>query len=223
MKRENLRRVTKKKKCHITCRQLKLSQEEQTGPIALIFGGSILNGMKTAKRLGIGLPLTITGENPRRIISEEDLQREGPPINMTGDRLSIDLLKNITKDLQKDLQIDTEEGRLMNMTEDLRRMTKTEIHLIIMVKGLQKEGIQKEDLQIEGPRKEDLRKDGPRKEDLQKEDPQKEDLRKEDLQIEGPQKEDLQIEGPRKEDLQIEGPRKEDLQREDHLKGGLQT
>ena len=187
MKRENLLRVTKKKKCHITCRQLKLSQEEQTGPIALISGGSILNGMKTAKRLGIGLPQTITGENPRRMISEEDLQIEGPPINMTGDRLSIDLLKNITKDLQ----IDTEVGRLMNMTEGPRHMTKTEIHLIIMVKGLQKGGIQKEDLQTEGPRKKDLRKDGPRKEDLQKEDLQKEDLQKEDLQREGPQKEDL--------------------------------
>ena len=190
--------------------------------------------MKTAKRLGIGLPQTTTGENPRRMISEEDLQIEGPPINMTGDRLSIDLLKNITKDLQ----IDTEEGRLMNMTECPRRMTKTEIHLIIMVKGLQKGGIQKEDLQTKGPRKEDLRKDGPRKEDLQKEDLQKEDLQKEDLrrdgpwkedlQKEGPQKEDLrkedlQIEGPQKKDLQREGPQKEDLQREDHLKGGLQT
>lgn len=108
------------------------------------------------------------------------------------------------KDLQKNLRIDTEEGRLIHMAEDLTLMIRmTEIHMITTAKGLQREVIQKEDLQ---------------KGDLLKEDPQKEVLRKEDLRTEAPKKEDTQREDLLKEDPLKEDTRIEYLQREDHLK-----
>ena len=134
--------MTKRKRCHTTCRQLRLSQKEPRDPIVLISGKSILNGMKIAKRLGIGLLLIITGENPRKVIPEGDPQKkEGLRINMIEGRPK-SLLNYMTGDLQKKLRTDTEEELLRNMIEDQRLMiSKTEIHMITMAKGLQKEGI----------------------------------------------------------------------------------
>ena len=98
--------------------------------------------MKIAKRLGIGLLLIITGENPRRVIPEGDPQKkEGLRINMIEGRPK-SLLNYMTGDLQKKLRTDTEEELLRNMIEDQRLMiSKTEIHMITMAKGLQKEGM----------------------------------------------------------------------------------
>ena len=93
--RENLLRVTKRKKCHITCRQLRLTQEDQTDLTVLIFVKSILNGMKIVKKLGTGLLLIIPGKHLRRIILEEVLEKEGHRINMKGDHQRQDLQKNL--------------------------------------------------------------------------------------------------------------------------------
>ena len=130
--------MTKRKRCHITCRQLRLSQKEPKDPIVLISGIGILNGMKIVKRLGTGLLLIITGENPRRVIPEGDPQKkEGLRINMIEGRL-----KSLLNYMTEDLQTYTEEELLRNMIKDQRLMiSKTEIHMILMAKGLQKEGI----------------------------------------------------------------------------------
>ena len=177
VKIENLLQV--KKKCHIICRQLRLTQEEQTDLTVLILGKSILNGMKIVKKLGTGHLLIIAGEHLWRIISEEVQEKEGHQINMKGDH-------------QKNLQIDIKEGRLINMVE--------EIHLVkgILKKGLQKGGIKKGGLQKEEPQKEGLQKGGHQKGDLQTEDPLKEVFQTEDQGEEVLQKADI-----RKEDLQI--------------------
>ena len=134
--------MTKRKRCHTSCRQLRLSQKEPKDPIVLISGKSILNGMKIVKRLGIGLLLIITGENPRRVIPEGDPQKkEGLRINLIEGHPK-SLLNYMTEDLQKKLRTDTEEELLRNMIEDQGLMiSKTEIHMITMAKGLQKEGI----------------------------------------------------------------------------------
>ena len=173
--RENLLRVTKRKKCHITCSQLRLTQEEQTDLTVLIFGKSILNGMKIVKKLGTGLLLIILGKHLRRIISEEVLEKEGLRINMKGDQQ------------RQDIQIGTEEGRLINMVEG--------IHL---VKGHRKKDLQKGDIKKEKPQKEGLQKEGHQEGDLQTQDP-----RKEVFQTENHREEDLQKADIRKEDLQI--------------------
>ena len=144
--------------------------------------------MKIVKKLKTGLLLIITGGHLRRIISEEVQEKEGHQINMKGDH-------------QKILQIDTEEGRLINMVE--------EIHLA--------KGIRKKDLQKGGIKKGGLQKEEPQKEGLQKEEPQKEGLQKGGLQKEGHQKEGLQKGG-----LQTEDPLKEVFQTEDQGEEVLQ-
>ena len=144
--------------------------------------------MKIVKKLKTGLLLIITGGHLRRIISEEVQEKEEHQINMKGDH-------------QKILQIDTEEGRLINMVE--------EIHLAkgIRKKDLQKGGIKKGGLQKEEPQKEGLQKEG-----LQKGGHQKEGLQKGGLQTEDPLKEVFQTEDQGEEVLQKADIRKEDLQ-----------
>ena len=98
MKREDRHLAKTRKRCHITCRQQRLTREEQKGLTVPTSVRSILIGMRIVRRSGTDHLQIIIGETPR--------------INMTGG-----LLKNMTEDLQKIIT----EGLQKNMIEHLRK------------------------------------------------------------------------------------------------------
>ena len=111
MKRENPHLAKTRKRCHITCRQQRLTREEQKGLTVPTSVRSILIGMRIVRRSGTDHLQIIIGETPRINMTG------GLQINITEDYLKKDLLKNMTEDLQKIIT----EGLQKNMIEHLRK------------------------------------------------------------------------------------------------------